>query len=226
MYGIQPDPSVRESALYFSQYIHLYISRTRNRGGESIEKNAGVKMARQINIVLIATLLASARVIEGASISDWVNEFTNNLTYNINNMVREINHRVNQQIATVNKNVQDMMVCDNNIPRDSQGNIITTSSGGSIITSINGAKVITIIDGISEIITSYTENGEPYVSDVVQKRIGNMVYCNKTITNQKTGVSKTTAWEVNLATPGSKPEIITNTDTNTDKSTNTKTDEK
>lgn len=102
---------------------------------------------------------------------------------------------------------------------DAQGNII--SNRNSIVSFNNGTKIVTIIDGISRIITSgYTQNGEPYVREVEEKRIGDMLYYNSTIFYPQTGVSDTTAWKKNLAIPGSKPENITDT------KTDTKTDEK
>lgn len=107
-----------------------------------------------------------------------------------------------------------------NLFADAQGNIIST--GSSIVSINNGSKIVTIVDGVSRTITTgHTPNGEPYVRDVVEKRIGDMLYCNETTFNPKTGATETIAWKLNLAIPGSKPEIIT--DTKTD---DTKADEK
>lgn len=108
-----------------------------------------------------------------------------------------------------------------NLFTDAQGNIISTggssiisTDGSSIISTsdIDGTRVVSIIDGISRVVTSgRTPNGEPYVRDVVEKRIGDMLYYNETTSNPKTGATETVAWKLNLAIPGSKPEIITDT---------------
>ncbi|CAL1673804.1 unnamed protein product [Lasius platythorax] len=175
-------------------------------------------MARQINhVILIGALLASACVIEGASITAWVNDFTSNLNRDINDMIQRINQEVNQQVTDLNKSIEKTI---ENLPKDAQGNIIST--GSSIVSINNGSKIVTIVDGVSRTITTgHTPNGEPYVRDVVEKRIGDMLYCNETTFNPKTGATETIAWKLNLAIPGSKPEIIT--DTKTD---DTKADEK
>ncbi|XP_050448888.1 uncharacterized protein LOC126850205 [Cataglyphis hispanica] len=160
-------------------------------------------MARQINhVILIGTLLASAYVIEGASIASWVNDFTSNLNRNLNNMIQQINAQVAYLTDDIQKNIE-------NFPRDAEGNLITNSSSISSIITNNG-KIVTIIDGVSTTITSgRTANGEPYIHEVVEKRIGDMLYHNETTTNPETGATKTIAWKLNLAIPGSKPEIIT-----------------
>lgn len=102
-----------------------------------------------------------------------------------------------------------------NLFTDAQGNIISVngSSNGIISTSsVDGTKIVTYIDGVSRIITSgRAPNGEPYVRDVVEKRIGDMLYYNETTLNPKTGATETIAWKLNLAVPGAKPEIITDT---------------
>lgn len=96
---------------------------------------------------------------------------------------------------------------------DAQGNIISTNGSSNIVsTSIDGTKIITIIDGESRIITSGRgPNGEPYVRSIVEKRIGDMLYHNETTSNPQTGATETIAWKLNLAIPGAKPEIITDT---------------
>lgn len=101
-----------------------------------------------------------------------------------------------------------------NLFTDAQGNIIGTN-GSSIIStsSIDGTKFMTIIDGESRIITSgHKPNGEPYVRSIVEKRVGDMLYHNETTFNPKTGATETIAWKLNLAVPGAKPEIITDTE--------------
>ncbi|XP_070154627.1 uncharacterized protein [Polyergus mexicanus] len=165
-------------------------------------------MTRQINhVILISTLLISACVIEGASIAAWVNDFTSDLNRNLNDMIQQINAQVAYLTDSVEKNVEETI---QNLPKDAQGNIIT--NGSSIISINNGNKIITIVDGVSRIITSgRTPNGEPYIRDVEEKRIGDMLYHNETTWNPETGASKTIAWKLNLAIPGAKPEIITNT---------------
>ncbi|XP_029171501.1 uncharacterized protein LOC114940893 [Nylanderia fulva] len=173
-------------------------------------------MAKRINhIVLIATMLASACVIQGASITDWVTEFTSNLNRDLNSQIQQIN----QEVADLTKNIQkDVAKTIQNLPRDAQGNIISDSGSSVISVTGNGTKYVTIIDGVSRIITTgYTKDGEPYIRDIVEKRIGDMLYRNETITFPKTGVSETTAWKLDLAKPGSKPEIITETKTDTKK---------
>lgn len=104
---------------------------------------------------------------------------------------------------------------DKNLFADAEGNLITNSSSISSIITNNGRKIVTITDGESTSITSgRTPDGEPYIHQVVEKRIGDMLYHNETTTNPETGATKTIAWKLNLAIPGSKPEIITNTKIN------------
>lgn len=175
-------------------------------------------MATQINhFVLIVTLLIS--VIDGASfatIGDWVNDFTSNLNRELSNMNRQINEQVaqiNEDVTHLTENIQkNVEQTIQNLPRDAQGNIISVNDSSIITTSNGGTKIVTYIDGISRIVTSgRTPNGEPYVRDVVEKRIGDMLYHNETILNPKTGATETIAWKLNLAVPGAKPEIITDT---------------
>lgn len=100
-----------------------------------------------------------------------------------------------------------------NLFTDAQGNIISVN-GSSIISTngVDGTKIVTYIDGVSRIVTSgRAPNGEPYVRDIVEKRIGDMLYYNETTLNPKTGATETIAWKLNLAIPGAKPEIITDT---------------
>ncbi|KAL6445948.1 hypothetical protein ACFW04_000965 [Cataglyphis niger] len=128
-------------------------------------------------------------------------------------MIQQINAQVAHLTDDIQKNIEETL---QNLPRDADGNIITNSSSiSSNVIINNGHKIVTIADGVSTSITSgRTPNGEPYIHEVVEKRIGDMLYHNETTINPETGATKTIAWKLNLAIPGSKPEIITNTKKN------------
>lgn len=94
---------------------------------------------------------------------------------------------------------------DENLFADAEGNLITN---GSIIT-IDGKSVSSVSSSIT---SGHTPNGERFIRDIEEKRIGDMLYHNETISYPGTGrATETIAWKLNLAIPGAKPEMITNT---------------
>lgn len=157
-------------------------------------------MARKFNhVVLISTLLISASVIEGASIADWVNNFTSALNHELNQMSQNIN----KQVAEIQKKIETTI---QNLPKDEQGNIICTNN-----TSIISSQIVTINNGVLNSTTRGCINGEPYERTIVEKYIGNILYHTETIFNPKTNTTKTFAWKLDSTVPGAKPVIITNT---------------
>lgn len=87
---------------------------------------------------------------------------------------------------------------------DANGRIIqSVTSGSSIIISGNGVT--------RTILSGRTSDGEPYTRDIEERREGDFLYHKETFSKPKDNSSEIFRWKLDLATPGAKPEIITDT---------------
>jgi len=84
---------------------------------------------------------------------------------------------------------------------DARGRIIS-NNGNTIVINSGGGLSRTVMSG-------HTPDGEPYVRDIEERYDGNFLYHNETSYNPRTRISERIRWKLDLATPGAKPEIIT-----------------
>lgn len=89
---------------------------------------------------------------------------------------------------------------------DAEGRIISTG-GSSVI--VNGG------DGVVRwVISDHTSDGEPFTRDTEERRVGNILYHNEVFYRPKTNTTERICWKRDLATPGSKPEFLTDGECN------------
>ncbi|XP_011646632.1 uncharacterized protein LOC105433167 [Pogonomyrmex barbatus] len=145
---------------------------------------------------------------------DWSSDLTrslNRMTQDINEQVQHFTRNLHAQIEeNVQRSLQpaleQVQETINNLPRDAHGRIITN---GNIISNGN-IMSITSQNGISKIVMSgRTPDGEPYVRIIEERHEGNVLYHSETTSNPKTGATESIRWKLDLATPGAKPEILT-----------------
>ncbi|XP_011872055.1 PREDICTED: uncharacterized protein LOC105564352 [Vollenhovia emeryi] len=155
-------------------------------------------------VVLIVALLARARL--GASAPGWesdLNESIGALTHNINQQVAQLTRNLNSQIEdTLRSTREQVQRTIDNLPRDAQGNIITTSGNSVISLSSGPGESKTIISG-------HTANGEPYVRSTDERTDGTHLFHNEVTFYPRTNTSEKINWKLDLRTPDAKPEIIT-----------------
>lgn len=88
-----------------------------------------------------------------------------------------------------------------NLFTDANEQIITNSASTVIVNSGNGVS--------RSIISGHTPTGETYIRDIEDRQEGSVLYHAETIYKPKSNSSETIRWKLDLATPGAKPEIIT-----------------
>ncbi|XP_012526489.2 uncharacterized protein LOC105831125 isoform X2 [Monomorium pharaonis] len=155
------------------------------------------------HVVLIVALLASAHLAMGDP--NWISDFTSNInamTQNLQQQIHQYTQDLQQQIQqSVQPALEQAYKTIENLPKDSHGHIITNNNGNVIsISSVNGH---------SKTVLSGWTNGEPYVRIIEERRDGNYLYHNETSYNPQTNATESIRWRLDLATPGAKPEIIT-----------------
>ncbi|XP_012222396.1 uncharacterized protein [Linepithema humile] len=166
-------------------------------------------MARKIShVVLISALLVST-CLTASGQPDWTSDLTSNIhrmTENINRQVQQFTEQLQTRIqhnleSSLRPALEEVNRTIQNLPRDANGQIITNSGSTIIVNSGNGVS--------RSILSGRTPGGESYVRDIEERQEGNFLYHNEIIYKPQTNSSETIRWKLDLATPGAKPEIIT-----------------
>lgn len=87
-----------------------------------------------------------------------------------------------------------------NLFADAQGRIIS-NTGNTLI--VNGGNGVT-----RSIISGRTEDGQPYVRDVEERYVGNMLYHNESNYNPITKTKERICWKVDLTKQGASREAL------------------